>query len=100
MPNVVCNWCKKNTRFSVWLFFFVAVIGTGFSIDKSIDIYRYNEELTMLRQKNSDLSSELDKLSDKLNSLESDFKRSSYEWNKEKIELLERQKELTGKSKK
>lgn len=85
----LCKFAEKNSKFVVFLGAFIAIAGTGFSIDKSISIYNLNMELQDSNHKVKLLQDKIDNLNTRIKTLTSDYNRSSKQWNGEKRELLE-----------
>ena len=85
----LCRFTEKNSKFAVMLGVFIAIVGTGFSIDKSFSIYNLNKEIAIKDQKISLLQSEVDELASKYDKLMIDYNRSSKTWNEEKRTFLE-----------
>lgn len=56
----LCSAVKTNYKFSVFVFFVWAILGTAFSIDKSIDLYKLHVEIKNLELDVKYLSDELE----------------------------------------
>lgn len=85
----LCKIVERNIKFSVVLSLFVAILGTVFSIDKSVVIHGLNQEINEKNKEIEELQIELEKLTYKVDKINEDYNRSSKIWNEEKRKLIE-----------